>query len=129
EGRDLVRVGTLAQFESQPDFAQAPDAHIPEFSLYPKYEYDDNAWGMAIDLSACIGCNACVTACQAENNIPIVGKDQVAQGREMHWIRLDTYYEGDLENPNVHHQPVLCMHCENAPCEVVCPVGATVHDH
>jgi molybdopterin-containing oxidoreductase family iron-sulfur binding subunit len=129
EGRDLLRVGTLAQYEADPAFAQAPDTHIPAISLYPKVDYPDNAWGMTVDLSACIGCNACVTACQAENNIPIVGKDQIAKGREMHWIRVDTYFEGDLTNPDVHHQPVMCMHCENAPCEVVCPVGATVHDH
>lgn len=129
EGRDLLRVGTLAQYEAEPDFAQAADAHIPAISLYPKVDYPDNAWGMAIDLSACIGCNACVTACQAENNIPVVGKEQVAKGREMHWIRIDTYFDGELTNPAVHHQPVLCMHCENAPCELVCPVGATVHDH
>jgi MoCo/4Fe-4S cofactor protein with predicted Tat translocation signal len=128
EGRHLIRVGTVAQFREEPGFVQELDAHIPQISLYPKFEYVGNAWGMAIDLNVCNGCNACVTACQAENNIPIVGREQVANGREMHWIRLDRYYGGDPANPQTHHQPVTCMHCENAPCEVVCPVAATLHD-
>jgi molybdopterin-containing oxidoreductase family iron-sulfur binding subunit len=129
EGRNLIRVGTVRQFDEDPAFVQAMDPPGELISLYPKVEYTENAWGMAVDLSACIGCNACVTACQAENNIPIVGKEQVIAGREMQWMRIDLYYQGeDLANPPAHFQPVMCMHCENAPCEVVCPVGATMHD-
>ena len=128
EKRHLVRVGTLELFEHEPDFAQhMGHAPSPELSLFPSLEYEGNAWGMSVDLNACTGCNACVIACQAENNIPIVGKEMVAMGREMHWIRIDRYFEGDLDEPHVHHQPVMCMHCEKAPCEVVCPVQATVH--
>jgi molybdopterin-containing oxidoreductase family iron-sulfur binding subunit len=128
EGRDLIRAGTLEQFQADPNFAQAMGVHAEDISLYPKYEYEDNAWGMVIDLNACNGCNACVAACQAENNIPIVGKTEVSRGREMHWIRLDLYYQGEPANPEIYQQPVTCMHCETAPCEVVCPVAATLHD-
>ncbi len=127
EGRDLVRAGTLAEYAENPHFVAEMGSHTEEISLYPKGEYA-TAWGMAVDLNACIGCNACVVACQAENNIPIVGKEEVAKGREMHWIRVDRYFQGDLTNPQALHQPVMCMHCENAPCEVVCPVAATLHD-
>jgi molybdopterin-containing oxidoreductase family iron-sulfur binding subunit len=126
--RPLVISGTLDQYRAQPEFVQEKrHAPAPEQTLYPPHRYDANAWGMVIDTNVCIGCSACVVACQAENNIPVVGKDQVATGREMHWLRVDRYYEGEPENPEVLYQPVPCMHCENAPCESVCPVGATVH--
>jgi molybdopterin-containing oxidoreductase family iron-sulfur binding subunit len=129
ENRNLVRVTTLRELVDHPDVIHEMGHDPPaEASLYPAYRYDGNKWGMAIDLNACTGCGACVVACQAENNIPIVGKAQVIAGREMHWIRVDRYYGGEnLDNPEVYHQPVPCMHCENAPCEVVCPVAATVH--
>jgi len=129
EGRDIIRSATLSQFLVTPNVATAkPEQRIPDKSLYEEYPYDSYRWAMTINLNACIGCNACTIACQAENNIPVVGKDQVIRGREMHWIRVDRYYEGDDSSPRTAFQPVPCMHCEHAPCEEVCPVGATMHD-
>ena len=129
EGRAPVRHATLADFLKHPEFAsELVEAPAREETLYPEYKYEGYAWGMSIDLNACTGCSACVVACQAENNIPIVGKEQVANSREMHWLKIDQYFSGDLDNPRVDSQPRMCVHCENAPCEVVCPVAATVHD-
>jgi molybdopterin-containing oxidoreductase family iron-sulfur binding subunit len=125
-GRDLIREASLEQFNSDP---HAIVKKGKDESLYPPYEYPDRAWAMAIDLNSCIGCQACTIACQAENNVPIVGKNQVLDQRVMHWLRIDRYYSGSPDAPDVAFEPMPCMHCENAPCEVVCPVHATVHDH
>jgi molybdopterin-containing oxidoreductase family iron-sulfur binding subunit len=129
EGRPLARSGTLATFTKDPEFAaKMGEAAKKSDRLYPGFEYKEYAWGLSIDLSSCVGCNACVVACQSENNSPVVGKDQIGRGRSMQWLRVDRYWDGDEEHPTeTHLQPVMCQHCEQAPCEVVCPVGATVH--
>ena len=156
----LVREATQTQWAEHPTFADEMVHHPPLKSLWESREYTGHAWGMAIDLSKCVGCNACVVACQSENNVPVVGKDQVAKGREMHWLRMDRYFTPNVRdedaiaagdatgpgddafgpygaedvtdprawsNPAVASQPLMCVHCENAPCEQVCPVAATVH--
>ncbi len=147
QGRNIVRTTSLDEFkkdgaEKALKFPTEDEHTWKENTMYPDevFPWDGEQWAMTIDLNLCVGCNACVTACQAENNIPVVGKDQVARGREMHWIRVDRYYgpnerrdesetASDLTNPSVVYQPVMCLHCEKAPCEPVCPVAATVHSH
>lgn len=126
EGRDLVR--EVKRGEALHPEGHSEQAHAKAVpSLWPEHKAGENRWGMAINLSKCTGCSACVIGCQSENNVPVVGREEVLKRREMHWIRIDRYYTGDEANPGVVHQPVTCQHCENAPCETVCPVLATVH--
>jgi Fe-S-cluster-containing dehydrogenase component len=130
--RGIIRYATLDEFKTNPDFAHEGegrnDTPRMDTTLFPNWPYNEgNAWGMSIDMNSCTGCNACIVSCYAENNIAVVGKQQVRIGRNMQWLRIDTYFEGDLSAPRAHFQPMACQHCENAPCEQVCPVGATVH--
>jgi len=123
--RKIIQEGTLLQYEKDPDFIQKERPEL--LSIVNEVKYKDVKWAMAIDMNKCIGCNACIVSCVAENNIPMVGKDQVEKGREMHWMRIDTYYSGTPDEVTVSNQPMLCQHCDNAPCENVCPVSATNH--
>jgi Fe-S-cluster-containing dehydrogenase component len=129
--RGIIRYATLDEFKADPNFAhegEGRDTPDADTSMFPNWTYTESyAWAMSIDMNSCTGCNACIVSCYAENNIAVVGKQQVRIGRDMQWIRIDTYFEGDLSAPRAHFQPMNCQHCENAPCEQVCPVGATVH--
>ena len=127
EKRELVIEGTVAEYLKNPKFLIEGKEEEHEPTLYPNYEYKDVKWGMVVDQNKCIGCGECIVACISENNIPVVGKDQVAVGREMHWLRVDRYYSGSIDEPKVHTELMLCQHCDHAPCENVCPVLATTH--
>jgi molybdopterin-containing oxidoreductase family iron-sulfur binding subunit len=124
--RPIIYEATLDEYKKNPSAGREGEEKLT--SMWPEHKYEGHKWGMAIDLNSCIGCNACMLACQAENNIPVVGKKQVIKGREMSWIRIDRYFSGNPDLPEVVYQPMLCQHCENAPCETVCPVIATVHN-
>ncbi|HVI48899.1 MAG TPA: TAT-variant-translocated molybdopterin oxidoreductase [Chitinophaga sp.] len=135
EGRPIIKETTLEEFIKNPKEVNEDREELKKFgadfrkdaTLYPNYSYPGIKWGMSIDLNTCFGCGACTIACQAENNVSVVGKEEVGKAHEMHWIRIDRYFSGDENNPEVVFQPMICQHCDNAPCENVCPVGATNH--
>ncbi len=124
---ELVREATLDEYKEHPDFAKHAVHHPPLESLWQEHEFEGHRWAMTIDLAKCTGCGACVIACMAENNVPVVGRERIFRNREMHWLRVDRYFRGEVDNPQIVLQPVACHHCEMAPCEAVCPVAATVH--
>jgi molybdopterin-containing oxidoreductase family iron-sulfur binding subunit len=128
EGRPIAIDGTLEEYRKNPEFAEYRSPNVSTLPLWKEVKYEGHKWGMTIDLNACTGCNACLVACQAENNVSSVGKEQVARGRDMYWLRMDRYFVGeDVNDPQVAFQPIGCQHCEEAPCENVCPVNATAH--
>ncbi len=127
ENRPIVKEATLKEYKH--DQSAGNEEKEKLVTMWPEYKYPGYRWGMAIDLNSCTGCGSCIIGCQSENNIPVVGRDNVLWSREMHWIRIDRYYAGEKDNPETVHQPMMCSQCENAPCETVCPVLATMHDH